>query len=174
MKYAFVALMLGTTLSGQAVAEPYTLTGDNTKIEFVGTKADGKHTGGFKTVSGKAEVTGESIAIAVDIDVASIFSDDPKLTAHLKGADFFAVNDNPKATFKTTKIVKDGDKYNVTGDFTLLGKTKSITFPATITTGDTFTLKASFTIKRSDYGMTYGAGKINDEVALTVNVTAKK
>ena len=35
----------------------FSLTGKNTKIEFVGTKTDGKHDGGFKTVTGSATAT---------------------------------------------------------------------------------------------------------------------
>jgi polyisoprenoid-binding protein YceI len=57
---------------------------------------------------------------------------------------------------------------------TLLGKEKEITFPATITTGDTFTLKAEFKINRADYGMTYGEGKVDNEVAIKLDVNAKK
>jgi polyisoprenoid-binding protein YceI len=174
MKRILVALMVCAFVGSSAMADKYALTGDNTKIEFTGTKPDGKHTGGFKKLSGSAEVAADAISIAVEIDVDSMFSDNPGLTQHLKGADFFGVKDNPKSTFKSTKVTKDGDKYTVTGDFTLLGKTKSISFPATITSGETFTLKAAFKINRTDYGMVYGKGKVDDEVSLTVDVTAKK
>jgi polyisoprenoid-binding protein YceI len=173
MKRVLFALIASALVAGNGLADTYALTGTNTKIEFVGTKADGKHSGGFKTLTGTA-TSGADWAIAVEIDTTSIFSDDEKLTGHLKGTDFFAIKDHPKATFKSTKIAKDGDKYTVTGDFTLLGKTKSITFPATIAAGETFTLKAAFSINRSDYGMDYGKGKINDAVDLTVDISAKK
>ena len=41
-------------------------------------------------------------------------------------------------------------------------------------TGDTFTLKAEFKIDRADYGMTYGKGMVDDDVAIKVDLKAKK
>ena len=49
----FLAL-LAFALPALAADAKFPLTGENTKIEFVGTKADGKHEGGFKTVTGNA------------------------------------------------------------------------------------------------------------------------
>jgi polyisoprenoid-binding protein YceI len=63
----------------------------------------------------------------------------------------------------------------ITGDFTMLGRTKSITFPATLTaTGEALKLIASFKINRSEWGMTYGKGRVDEPVSLTVVVNAKK
>lgn len=160
-----------------AFAAEYKLTGENTKIEWTGTKKAGKHTGGFKTVKGTCTCEGDPTKATLDVTIEtdSIYSDDEKLTGHLKGKDFFDVKTNPTATFKATKIEKDGEKVKITGDFTLCGKTKSITFPATVTEKDgTMTLNAEFKINRTDYGMSYGAGMIDDDVALKVSVTAKK
>jgi polyisoprenoid-binding protein YceI len=171
--------MLGVTFAAvvavaSAGADSYKLTGDNTEIKFTGTKKAGKHDGGFKKLTGTASVEGDKIAIDVEIETASIYTDNAQLTGHLKGSDFFGVKDNPKATFKTTKVEKTDSGYKVTGDFTLLGKKKEISFPATIGTGDTFTLKAEFKIDRADYGMTYGKGMVDDDVAIKVDLKAKK
>jgi polyisoprenoid-binding protein YceI len=161
-----------------AAETKYALTGENTAITFVGTKKDGKHTGGFKTVTGSATVDGTDVTtLKLDIEIAtdSLFTDDEKLTAHLKAPDFFGVKDNPKATFKTTKVEKTEKGANITGDLTLLGKTKAVTFPAAVATdGATLTLSSDFKINRNDWGMTYGAGKIDDDVQLLVKVAAKK
>ena len=156
----------------------YPLTGENTKITFTGFKPGGKHDGGFKTVTGSAVVADGDLTklkIEVEIDCTSLFSDDEKLTSHLKSPDFFGVKDNPKATFKSTKIEKTDKGYTVTGDLTMLGKTKAVSFPATVAaTADTFTLAADTKIDRTQWGMTFGKGKIDDEVALKLAVTAKK
>ena len=110
------------------------LSGDNTKITFVGTKPGGKHEGGFKSVKGGAVVSADGVSkVAVEIDMESLFSDDPKLTAHLKSPDFFGVKTNPKSKFESTKIEKTEKGHSITGDLTLNGKTKEISFPATIT-----------------------------------------
>lgn len=173
----FLIGLAAVSMATAAFAAEYKLTGENTKIEWTGTKKDGKHSGGFKKVSGTVTCDGDPTKAKIDVSIEtdSIHSDADGLTTHLKGKDFFDVKTNPTSTFKATKIEKDGDKFKVTGDFTLCGKTKSITFPATITEKDgAVTLAAEFKIKRSDYGMTFGADKIDDEVALKVDVKAKK
>ncbi len=168
------AALLGT----QASATDFPLTGSNSKVEFVGTKPGGKHTGGFAKLDGKAVVEGTdaaSLKLDVTIETDSLYSDNEGLTKHLKAPDFFSVKDYPKATFKSTKVEKTAAGYAVTGDLTLLGKTKSVTMPAAVTsTADSFTLKSEFKINRTDWGMTFGKGKVDDEVALKISVTAKK
>ncbi|MCU0706118.1 MAG: YceI family protein [Fimbriiglobus sp.] len=169
--------LMAMAFAGAAFAADYKLTGENTKIEWTGTKKDGKHSGGFKKVTGTCTCDGDptKAKLEVTIDTDSIYSDNDGLTAHLKNKDFFDVKTNPTAAFKATKLEKDGEKYKVTGDFTLCGKTKSISFPAVIAEKDgAMTLTAEFKINRNDYGMSYGAGKIDEEVALKVSVTAKK
>lgn len=174
LRMMLTALCTGLFALAGYAADTYKLTGENTKIEFTGTKKNGKHDGGFKKCEGTVTSEGESWKIDVTIETESLYSDDDKLTGHLKAGDFFAVKDNPTAKFTTTKIEKGDKGYTVTGKLTLLGKTKEISFPAEITSGDTFTLKANFDIDRSDYGMTYGAGMIENAVKISVNVNAKK
>ncbi|MBO0700852.1 MAG: YceI family protein, partial [Zavarzinella sp.] len=129
-----LAAAAAVILSVPAVAaDTVKLTGENTKITWVGTKPGGKHDGGFKTVSGTATLSGGDLAkVEVEIETESLYADDPKLTAHLKSPDFFGVKNNPKATFTSTKIEKAGKGVTITGDLTLNGKTKSISFPATV------------------------------------------
>ena len=173
----FMLSLAAVAFGMAAFANEYKLTGDNTKVEWTGTKKGGKHVGGFKKLTGTCTCDGDATKAKLDVSIEtdSIFSDDEKLTTHLKGKDFFDVKTNPAATFKSTKIEKDGEKVKITGDFTLNGKTKSITFSATVTEKDgSLTLSAEFKINRTDYGMNYGAGMIDDDVALKVSVTAKK
>ena len=167
------AILAGLASFAAAADAKYALTGDNTKIEWTGTKKDGKHSGGFKTVSGTATVAGDDVKFDVEIDVDSLYSDDKGLTGHLKGADFFNAKKFKTAKFVSKKVVKGDKGYTVTGDFTMLDKTKEISFPAEISTSGGVTLKAEFKINRMDYGMTYGKGKVDDDVELKVNVTAK-
>lgn len=161
-----------------ALATDFPLTGSNTEIKFVGAKPQGKHDGGFKTVTGTASVTGTdatTLKITLDIDMNSLYSDNDKLTTHLKSPDFFGVKSNPKSKFESTKIEKDGNDYKVTGNFTMLGKKESITFPAKIAVTDSsVTLTSNFSIDRTKWGMTYGQGKVDNMVKLSVNLKAKK
>ncbi len=150
------------------------LSGDNTKITWVGTKPGGKHEGGFKSLTGTATVDGDQLrSVEVAIETASLYADDAKLTLHLKSPDFFGVKNNPKAKFKSTKI-DSTDGVKITGDLTINGKTKSVTIPANVTVaGGSVKITGEVSIDKRDFGMTYGGGKINDQVAIKVAVDAK-
>ena len=164
-------------LSAAAAEQKFALTGDNTKVAFTGTKKGGKHEGGFKKLTGTATVDGDAstLKIEAEIDTTSLYSDNEKLTAHLKTPDFFGVKDNPKASFKSTKVEKSEKGYTITGDLTLLGKTKPVTMPATVAVkDDELTLTSEFKINRSDWGMTFGKGMVDDAVSLKLNIAAKK
>ena len=166
---------------GEALA----INGDNSKVEFTGSKVTGKHDGGFKTFTGTIDLVNSKptdSSVSVDIDTASVFADDEKLTGHLKSADFFDVEKFPKATFKSTKIeadaAKGADAYTVTGDFNLHGVTKSISFPATIKAGaDAVDVDAEFAVNRKDFGIVY-AGKaddlIRDDVVIKLTLKAPR
>jgi polyisoprenoid-binding protein YceI len=159
-------------------ADETKLTGDNTKVTFVGTKPQGKHVGGFKTVTGTAKWTGTdptTLKINVEIDMKSTYTDTDKLTGHLKSPDFFDVANNPTSKFESTKVEKSADGYKVTGKLTLHGTTKEITFPAKIATdGGNLTLSSDFKINRHDWGISFGKGMVDDDVSLTVKVGGKK
>ena len=112
------------------------------------------------------------------IAVKSVFTDSEKLTGHLQSPDFFDAEKFPEATFVTTTIAANGDAFTVTGDLTLHGVTKSITFPAKLALqGETVKATADFAINRKDFGIVY-AGKaddlIADNVAINFDLTAKK
>ena len=172
----FIAAVAAAALTLPAAAADVKLTGENTKITWVGTKgAAGKHEGGFKTVTGTATVSGDALTkVEVEIDMDSLYSDDPKLTAHLKAPDFFGVKTNPTSKFVSTKIEKSDKGYTITGNLTMNGKTKEISFPATVSTaGGAVKIDSAFSIDKRDWGMTYGGGKIDDQVALKVSVDAK-
>ena len=115
-----------------------------------------------------------TLKVTLDIDMNSLYTDNDKLTGHLKSPDFFSVKSNPKAKFVSTKVEKSGGDYKITGDLTMIGKTKSITFPAKVTaTADGLTVASAFTIDRTQWGMTYGQGKINNDVKVSIHVKAK-
>ena len=178
----------GNTAPAAPVAtkgEALAINGDNSKVEFTGSKVTGKHDGGFKTFTGTIDLVNSKPAessVTVDIDAASVYSDDEKLTGHLKSADFFDVEKFPKASFKSTKIeadaAKGADAYTVTGDFSLHGVTKSISFPATIKAdADAVDVNAEFAVNRKDFGIVY-AGKaddlIRDDVVIKLTLKAPR
>jgi len=173
----FVALIV-VVISGVAVAETYTLTGENTKIEFTGTKKGGSHTGGFKALTGTAtvkETDPTSLTVNVSIDVNSMYTDADRLTNHLKSADFFEARKFPKADFKSSAVTKTATGYELTGDLTMHGKTAKVTLPAEITvTATGVKLTSSGSIDRTQWGIVYGKGMVDDKVSLKINLTAGK
>jgi len=149
--------------------EALTISAENSKVEFTGSKVTGKHDGGFKQFSGAIDLVNNKVeesSVYVDIDATSVFTDADKLTEHLKSGDFFEVEKFPKASFRSTKIEADTAKgagnYLVTGDLTLHGVTKSVSFPAEIKiSSEDVSVSSEFAINRKDFGIVY-AGKADD------------
>lgn len=163
--------------------QKYLITPQNSKIEFVGSKVTGSHNGSFQRFSGEIDYAGapERSRVSVTMQTDSLTADDPKLTEHLKTADFFDVAKFPQATFVSTEIKPGGEKgatHTVTGNLTLHGVTKAVTFPATIAiTPDTATVDSSFSINRKDFGINYAGAAdnlIRDDVVLKLSLRANK
>jgi polyisoprenoid-binding protein YceI len=166
--------------SGPPVAgKEYVIRTESSKIGFTGSKVTGSHTGGFKKFAGSFKIADGKLVGTPElkIDMKSTFSDNERLTGHLKNKDFFEVETYPITTFTVTSAdVIDGDKYTVTGNLDLHGVKKSISFPATIkATDDEVTLKADFAINRHEFNINY-SGKaddlIRDQVVLALDVKA--
>ena len=173
------------TASPAAAAQgtKYLITPQNSKIEFVGSQVTGHHNGSFQDFSGQIDYTGnvEQSRVNITIKTDSITADAADLTKHLKTADFFDVAKYPEATFVSTAIKAGGEKgasHTVTGNLTMHGVTKSITFPATIAvTPDLATVDADFSINRKDFGINYAGpadNLIRNDVVLTLHIRANK
>jgi polyisoprenoid-binding protein YceI len=167
-------------LAGLAPAADLKFAGDSSKIEFVGTKKDGSHNGGFKTFAGDVVLPGDDFAqakVTVKIQTGSLFADNPKLTGHLKSPDFFDVGTYPTATFTSTAIRPadgaGGATHVITGNLTLHGVTKPVTIPVKVTRTGGLGLDGKFVLKRMEFGMKFGQGQVNDDVTVTLSVRAK-
>jgi polyisoprenoid-binding protein YceI len=167
-------------------AEPKTPAGvkyvlsPSSEIHFTGSKVTGSHSGGFKSFTGSFTVADGALVGSVNkvvIDMNSIWSDDEKLTAHLKNEDFFDVAKHPEASFELTsvKALEEG-KYEVSGNLTIIGNTKNITFPATTTMEDgKAKVHAKFDLNRKDFGVVYAGmadDLIRDEVVIELKLEA--
>ena len=165
--------------TGEAKTAPATNTSSSTTyrmnsgtLKWVGPKAIGNsHQGTITLTNGNLAVAGEQIKGGdFEIDMGSIAVTDleagkgkEKLEGHLKNEDFSNVGEFPKGLFKIVQVtpvsgVQDAT-HNVTGNLTLKGIEKSITFPASIAVmGDKLSaVSPSFTINRTDWGIKYGS-----------------
>ena len=162
----------------------YSFSQENSKVEFTGAKVTGKHLGSFKTFTGtirtqagSSDATAGSVDVSIEMD--SLAADADKLTEHLKSPDLLDAVAFPRATFSSTKIEKnEGASYTVTGNFSLHGVPKQITFPATIRLSpEQVEAEAEFAINRKDFNITY-PGKpddlISDDVLIKLTIRAPK
>lgn len=150
------------------------------KVRHIVSKVPGKFTDfDGLIVLDREDMTKSSVEFS--IKAASIDTDNERRDGHLRSSDFFDVENHPEITFKSTAISKAGEnKYNVTGEFTMRGTTKSITIPVEVLglSGDNSTagFETSFTINRQDYGVKWnnamegGGMLLGDDVDVTINI----
>jgi polyisoprenoid-binding protein YceI len=165
-------------------AEKIAITPANSKIEFTGSTPKESRNGSFKQFSGQvdlAEGKPEASKVTLEIDTTSLEADDPKLTEHLKTADFFDVAKFPKATFVSTEIKPGGENgatHTVTGNLDLHGVKKAVTFPATIKVApDSVSMNSEFAFNRRDFGINYTGptnNLIRDNVVLRLSVNTPR
>lgn len=121
--------------------------------------------------------------VEFEVKAASVDTGNEKRDQHLRSSDFFSAKQFPVITFKSTEVkAKKGveDVLEITGDLELHGVKKSITVDVEITGRATgrdgeslIGFESIFTIKRSEFGMTYGMGGISDDIRLIVSIEAK-
>ena len=141
--------------------------------------------GRFNEFTGEIRIVKEDAAkntVEFEVKAASVDTGNEKRDQHLRNSDFFSAKQFPLITFKSTEVSeKEGkeDIFEVTGDLELHGVKKSITVDVEITgraigkDGESLIgFESTFTIKRSEFGMTYGMGGISDDIRITVSVEA--
>ncbi len=132
-------------------------------------KVTGSHTGTVTLQSGALDFDGDTLTGGeFTVDMTSINTTDlegdykNKLDGHLKSADFFGVDTHTTSTMKFTKVEASGkNSYKVTGDLTIKGITKPVTFDVSI-----YGSKATATLKvdRAAYDVRYGSGSFFDNL----------
>lgn len=157
--------------------------GARSSIRALGAKVTATHPIDFKDFTGTVTVDGETVtAVEFAVTMATLESDHPKLTKHLRDEDFFAVERFPKATFASTGIKAgaegDGFTHTVSGDLTLRGQTKRITFPAKLEVGSAeVSASTEFVLNRKDFGIEYPGRPddlIQDNVRMTIAFVAPR
>jgi polyisoprenoid-binding protein YceI len=140
-------------------------------------------TGSFGAVSSTLTGSQDDFSDAViefTADINSINTGNEQRNTHLKSPDFFNAAQYGTLTFKSTSFKKVDDKnYQVTGDLTLHGVTRTVTLNATFngTTVNPMSkktvagFKVTGTIKRTDFGIgaQFPSSMVSDEVALDAN-----
>ncbi len=174
MKKTIVTLVLTTVFGFTAIANPIdgekkAIKTSESTVTWKAYKVTGSHTGTIDLKSGALEfdgdrlVGGEFVVDMTTINTTDLQGDyKNKLDGHLNSDDFFSTASNPTSTLVFTKVEASGkNSYEVTGDLTIKGITKPVTFDVSI-----YGSKATATVKvdRTKYDVKYGSGSFFDNL----------
>ncbi len=198
MKTKLTTILATVVLAGAAVAAPQTFDFKDPKgvnnavfkldapLEAINGSADGIS----GTVTFDPENPGATKGKIV-VTSASLRVPNSMMNEHLHGDKWLDVAKNPEITFETKELKDVKTTGNVTtanavGTFTLKGISKPLTTPVKLTylkdklgdrtggkmKGDLLVIRASFTIKRSDFNLQPGQNedKVSNEIELTLSI----
>ena len=179
---SFLSLFL---LAGARAADKYTVDTVHSAIGFkVKHLGVSNARGRFNAFTGSVTIDDADLAksaIELEVKSDSVDTGNGKRDQHIKNADFLNAKEFPTIKFASKSVKKgDGGKYEVTGDLTLHGTTKSVTVTVEKTGagkgpgGEIVGYETTFTLRRSDHGMKGMIPAIGDEVEITVSIEAGK
>jgi polyisoprenoid-binding protein YceI len=180
----FLALMFLTACAVLEAADPFGVDPDHSSVVFKIQHAGiSSIFGRFNEMSGdfmidKQEPANSSFALS--IKAGSVDTNNAARDKHLRSPDFFNTKQFPALTFKSTEVRRVEKGYEVTGDFTMHGVTKQITF---LLEGGGKEIEfpkgrkrigftTALTLKRSDFGMDKGAGILGEDVHVEIGMEA--
>jgi len=185
---ASTAVKLARPQSAPAPAlETYTIDKGHSEVTFQVRHLVTKVRGRFADFEGAVRIdpnAPDRSSVAISIDAASVDTDLADRDTHLKSPDFFDVAKYPRITFVSSRIEpKGGDRYDVTGTFTLRGVSKTITLPVQFLgfakdpwDNERGGFELETKLDRKDYGMVFNAALDNgglllgDEVRIAINL----
>ena len=144
--------------------------------------------GRFENFSGAIVVAEDGTpAVTAEIAVDSINTNNEQRDAHIKSADYFEVEKYPNATFRSTNVRSEGDKYVLDGDFTLKGVTKPVSLDLEFNGvnpgmghGEVAGFEASVVLNRKDFGIDVdmpletGGTVVGEKITITLDIEALK
>lgn len=179
-----------TTATTSSVTGTYTIDPSHSQIGFGARHAMvTKVRGQFKEFSGTGFFDAETPAnsnLQVTIQAKSIDTNNADRDGHLRGNDFFSMDEFPLITFASTAFSKaDAETYSVTGDLTIKGVSKSITFNLDYTGSavDPYGnarvgFEGKVTINRKDWGINFNAALetggvlVGEKISLEFEISA--
>jgi len=181
-----------TSIDRETLTGDYTFDVAHTTFGFVARHAMvTKVRGSFGEFEGSAHLDfadPSQSSVRVKIKAASIDTGNANRDTHLRSNDFFAMDEYPEITFASTTIeALDQQHYRVTGDLTIRGTTKPITFDSEYT-GPVLDpwgnirvgFEGSLTVDRKDWGVNWnapleaGGVVVSEKVTLEFDVSATK
>src|SRR3546814_636103 len=166
----------------RVVAGTYNVDSDHTQVLFTVTHLGfSTYTGMFVAPTGTLTIDPKNPSAAkVDITfpIAKVVTTATGLDEHLQNADFFDAAKYPTGRFVSTRVTIANQTAQIDGNLTLKGVTRPVTLDAQFVGAGNGPMgppkvnvgfAATTTIKRSDFGISYGIPLVSDEVLLTIN-----
>lgn len=188
---AVLSLLLATGTPAQAQAARYQLDPDHITIGFlVDHIGYAKVLGMFRAARGSYrfdEASATLSEVRIEVETASVFTNQRKRDDHLKGPDFLNSGEFPRMVFTASSAKRTGERtFEIAGQLELLGKSLPLTLQATwnksaespmggpLRKPYTMGVSARGSFKRSAYGMNYAVanGWVGDEVPLIIEFEA--
>jgi len=165
----------------------------DSKLLWKGFKPTGSHNGTAKLKEGGILYEGKilkegffvfDMTSLIDLDLPQEDEYNQKLITHLTSPDFFDTQAYPTALFTITNVLTEASQTKITGDLTIKGITKSISFPVTISEKDAGLqlIAEPFMIDRTQFDIKYKSNKffdnlkdkfINDEFEISFDLYLK-
>ena len=167
-------MLLG--LTAPAFARTWQVDPAHSTLAFTNTYQDVAYTGQFKRFTAKIDYDPADLSHArfdVDVDIASLDTQNGERDQAALGADFFDTAKFPHAHFVTTAFRKAANgEVRADGELTLRGTTRPVTLVVKfVPGGDNATLDVSAQLNRLDFGI--GAGQWADPSMIGNGVTVR-
>lgn len=177
-----VAAPLASSPATGAPAADLAIDVASSSVGLVASKITRSHVGGFRAFRGTLSYDvnrPEAASVELTVLTESLFMDDERLARHVKSEDFLDTARFPEATFRSVSVRPSGDlALEVTGELSLHGRTKTITFPVRVAATDAEVVaNAEIAIDRRDFGVIYPGmpdDLIRDSVVLHVDLHARR
>lgn len=158
--------------------EQHKLIAKNSSVAFAVKNFGIRVNGTFSEIAGTIVFDKNNLATSsfdITVNSNSISTGNDLRDKHLRDEDFFDVTKYPTLHFVSSKITSDkSDAYTITGQLTIKGVTKPVTFPFTaLPTKTGYNFKGMFTINRKDFGVGK-SGVISETVEVSVSLTTEK
>ena len=171
-----------TEVPAETGANTWTVIPEDSALTF-----SGVHEG--RPYRGRAEVWRADIvfspddlagsSVTVEVDAGNVRTGDAFYDASIREGDWLAVSRHPTILFVSTGFEASDGGYVATGDLTLKGETRPVSFPFTLTIdGDRAQMTGELPLSRLDWGIGVasdaGADWVADEIRLGFSVAATR
>lgn len=122
--------------------------------------------------------TADDVRVSAEIALASLDTGNPDRDAHTRSADLLDVEKRPTMTFRSVRVSGEGEDWSLEGDLTIGDVTRPVTLAVEL--GGVVDspvdqrrhagFEATGEIRRSDFGLDFGAGFLGDVVKVQLDL----